>query len=291
MDIDSLRGFIAFVDTGSFTRAAKQTFRSQSAISMQMKKLESDTGKTLFKKNGRNLSLSPDGRILVSYARRILALHDQALSNFTNTLDNRPVIIGCPPDYLDSVLGPMLLLIKELNPRQQFRVLCENTIELRHMLDKGEVDLAIFTRAPESEEGYLLKHDQAVWFDNGQYYHPGLSPLPVITFEEDCKIHCAAIDSLEKTDRDYLLAGVSPSASVIKLMVEKGLGIGTMAASVLPDSFRVLNEANLPLLPAVDIVIAVTPTPHPNYSAKVVSSLSKQFMQQATAQTTHPIIL
>jgi DNA-binding transcriptional LysR family regulator len=284
MDIDSLRSFIAFVDTGSFTRAAKQTFRSQSAISMQMKKLESDTGKILFAKKGRNLALTTDGRVLVSYARRILALHDQALSNFADTKNNRPVIIGCPEDYLTSALDPLLALIKEKNPQQQFRVHCENTVLLRHMLDKGEVDLAILTRSPESEEGYLLKHDQAVWFDNGHYYHKHLSPIAVVTFEEDCKIHAATIDGLEKTEHGYLLAGVSPSASAIKLMVKQGLGIGTMPASALEKTFRIINDVALPQLPAIDIVLAVTPIPHPIFSAKVVATLSKKFMQLTANQ-------
>ena len=85
MDIDALRSFIAFVDTGSFTRAAKQTFRTQSAISMQMKKLEEETGHSLFIKEGRNLSLTDQGQELVSYARRLIALHDEAIGHFSLT--------------------------------------------------------------------------------------------------------------------------------------------------------------------------------------------------------------
>ncbi len=277
MDIDSLRSFIAFVDTGSFTRAAKQTFRSQSAISMQMKKLEQDADKKLFIKKGRNLSLTPEGRTLVGYARRILSLHDEVLGKLAAPKSNRPLIIGCPDDYVESVLPRVLELILTHNPNQTFLLHCENTVKLRTMLDQGDVDLAIFTRAPENEEGYLLRHDKAVWFHNGDDSLLANRVLPLVLFEEDCKIRCAAIDSLEKMNRDYLVVCTSPSATAIKALIKNGMGIGAIIASTLEKEFTIINDAALPSLPAVDIVLAVAPIPHPLFGASEAAQISAKF--------------
>ena len=149
MDIEALRSFIAFVDTGSFTRAAKQIHRTQSAISMQMKKLEEATGKPLFIKEGRNLGLTEHGRKLASYARRLLAIHDQALSDLKHRSDHPPLMLGCPDDYADSVLPQLIALILDAHPQQEISILCASSTRLRALLDRGELHAAILTRAPE----------------------------------------------------------------------------------------------------------------------------------------------
>ena len=274
MDIDALRSFIAFVDTGSFTRAAKQICRTQSAISMQMKKLEQEANQRLFIKKGRNLSLTTEGQVLVSYARRILALHDDVLTEFATVKNNRPLIIGCPDDYVVSVLPTIIQLIQDKTPNQKFRIHCDNTVKLRIMLDNGEIDLAIITRAPESQEGYLLQPDKAVWVYYGHKELLTRPTLPLILFEEDCKVHSAAVDGLDKINRKYSIVCISPSATAIKAIIKNGTGIGAMVASTVPDDFTIINDPSLPPLAAIDIVLAVTSTPHPHYTATEVAQLS-----------------
>lgn len=277
MDIDALRSFIAFVDTGSFTRAAKQTFRTQSAISMQMKKLEEDAGQGLFIKDGRNLILTEHGQLLVSYARRILSLHDEVLGSFSQSEALPPLIIGCPDDYAESILPKITQIILNRLPNQNIKICCDCSSQLRLKLDAGEIDLAILTRSPEIEEGYLLKHDSGVWVHGGYPELMQCDPLPLILYEADCKFHSTAIDGLEKQGRNYRLLCSSSSATAIKSLLRRRLGISAMATSSVSQGLEVADQAGMPALPSVDIVLAVAPIPHPMFSAAMASELSNSF--------------
>ncbi|MFD1383218.1 LysR family transcriptional regulator [Rhodanobacter aciditrophus] len=280
MDIDALRSFIAFVDTGSFTRAAKQTFRSQSAISMQMKKLEEDTGQPLFVKEGRNVALTERGQELVSYARRILSLHDEAVSHFKHSTHHRPLVMGCPDDYAESILPTVTALIRELLPNQAFKIVCDCSTELRLMLDAGKIDIAILTRAPDAEEGYLLKHDRGVWVYGSDPSVLEQSPLPLVLYEPDCKFHSAAIDGMEKQERDYSLMVSSSSATAIKSLLRRGIGVSAMAVSSVSHGINIVQDNHWPALPAVDIVLSVAPVPHPAFGVNLAAKISQRFLQE-----------
>lgn len=284
MDIDSLRSFIAFVDTGSFTRAAKQTFRTQSAISMQMKKLEEETGHALFVKEGRNLGLTEQGQHLVSYARRLISLHDEALGHFSTHLQHPPLTIGCPDDYAESILPSIVALVRETLPHQSIRIVCDCSTQLRLMLDQGKIDVAILTRAPDAEEGYLLKHDSGVWVkgDNLQTDEPieKQNPLSLVLYEPDCKFHSTAIDGLEKQGREYRLMCSSSSATAIKGLLCKGQGISAMARSSVSYGLSIVEDFTLPALPSVDIVLAVAPIPHPMFASHLAAEISQRFFGQ-----------
>ena len=282
MDIDALRSFVAFVDTGSFTRAAMQTYRSQSAISMQMKKLEEETGQALFSKSGRNVALTERGQELVSYARRILSLHDEAISHFKHSVQHRPLIVGCPDDYAESVLPDVVALIRQKLPQQTIKVVCDCSTQLRLMMDQGKVDVAILTRAPDAEEGYLLKHDKGVWVHGGQDMN--VTPLPLVLYEPDCKFHSAAIDGMEKQARAYTLMASSSSATAIKSILKRGIGISAMAISSVSAGLTILQDHTLPPLPAVDIVLSVAPVPHPAFGAHLAAIISTTFQQEDLAQ-------
>lgn len=283
MDIDALRSFLAYVDTGSFTRAAKQTFRTQSAISMQMKKLEEEMGQTLFAKEGRNVALTERGQELVSYARRILSLHDEALSHFKHTQHHRPLIVGCPDDYAESVLPDIVALIRQRLPSLMIKIVCDCSTQLRLMLDQGKVDVAILTRAPNAEEGYLLKHDRGVWVEGEQANLSHQSPVPLVLYEPDCKFHSSAVDGMEKMGRPYVLVSSTPSATAIKSLLRKGMGISAMALSSVTSGLKVLDDAALPALPAVDIVLAIAPVPHPAFGAHLAAMLCREFMSPVTS--------
>ena len=281
MDIDALRSFIAFVDTGSFTRAAKQIFRTQGAVSMQMKKLEEETGRCLFTKEGRNLSLTDDGRKLVSYARRILALHDEALGEFSLTADMQPLRIGCPDDYAQEIFPDLVTMLLEEYPHLPIRLLCDNSSGLRQALDQGKLDLAILTRAPDKEEGYLLRHDHGVWVHAGFPELQHQAVLPLVLYETDCKFHSSAVDGLEKQGQRFQVLCASSSATAIKSLLRRGIGIGALASSTIDAGLEPCTRSDLPTLPMVDIVLAVAPTPHPLVGTSMARKLSKKMLSQS----------
>ncbi len=275
MDIEALRSFLAFVETGSFTRAAKQINRTQSAFSAQMRKLEDEIGAPLFEKDGRNLMLSEAGIRLRSHAKNLVSFHDSALGQMQKFQAKTPLRLGCPEDYNDAVLPVVIAALKCAAPMCSIQIYSEPSVSLRQKLDSGELDGAILTRSPNSEEGYWLTADQGVWIAAPDYQINFHQPLPLALFQFDCKYHAAAIDSLTKRGVDYQLLACCNTASAQRAIVRQGLAIGAMGKlSVSPD-LRIVE--NMPPLPAVDVVLAVGAKPHPLLSDEFLKQLSDEF--------------
>ncbi|WP_020407200.1 LysR substrate-binding domain-containing protein [Hahella ganghwensis] len=292
MEIDLLRTYVAIVDTGSFTRAARQTFRTQSAVSMQMKRLESQVEKNLFRREGRMLELTEDGKQLVHHARRILAVHDEALASMQANRGSFKVRLGCPDDHARSILPELILQMRRLYPEISVSVQCASSNKLRQLMDGGEVDLAVLTRTPDSDEGYLLLQDQGVWAAaRGRQISPG-EVLPLAIYEADCKFHSAALDGLDKLQRPYQLLMTSSNASALLAMVKAGGAITAVATSTLSEEMIVLGpEHQLPPLPRVDIVLMIAGQPHPMITPAFVQELiagyqtGRQSLDQAIPET------
>ncbi|OEE67213.1 LysR family transcriptional regulator [Enterovibrio norvegicus FF-33] len=280
MDIDSLRSFLAIVDTGSFTRAAAQIHRTQSAISMQIKRLEEELGSPLFDREKRPLSLSFAGQRLVSHARRLIAGHDEALEAFKREDTSRPIRIGCPDDYAESLLPDFISTLRSRIGEQTFDVLCASSTRLRQRLDSGELDMAILTRSPDSDEGWLLKHDKGVWVCGSDTSLLHRRPLPIALFDKNCKFHSTALDGLGKFGIEVDLVAFTTSASTLHGLARANLAISAMASSSVPPDLQLIDSGSLPPLPAVDIVVVTASRSHPLITPSVISQISQAFLVQ-----------
>ncbi|EJN6826491.1 LysR family transcriptional regulator [Vibrio cidicii] len=276
MDIEALRSFLAFVETGSFTRAAKQISRTQSAFSAQMRKLEEEIGASLFIKEGRYLVLSDAGVRLTTHARNLVTQHDESLSQLQHFQDKRPLRLGCPEDYNQTVLPTLVAKLQQLQPTCSIQIYSLPSVDLRRQLDTGELDCAILTRAPDSEEGYWLTSDQGVWIASPHYQVDLHMPLTLALFQTDCKYHAAAIDGLTKRGIAFHLLACCNTASAQRALVEQGLAIGAMGR--LSAGNRVQILADMPTLPKVDIVLAVAAKPHPLLSQQLLTKLESEFV-------------
>lgn len=261
MDIDALRSFLAFVETGSFTRAAKQISRTQSALSAQMRKLEDELSVSLFEKDGRNLILSEAGLALRSHAEQLVSLHNQALKQVKRYENKRPLRLGCPEDYNDNILPNVIRVLKQAEPTCSIHVFSEPSISLRDKLDEGKLDAAIVTRAPGSEEGYWLANDKGVWISHPDFKLDKSQPLPLALFQTDCKYHAAAIDCLTKRGTPYQLLACCNTASAQRAIVRSGMAIGAMGGISVTNDLKILDD--MPPLPSVDIVLITGIEPHP----------------------------
>ena len=232
MDIDALRTFCAFVDTGSFTRAAAQICRTQSAVSMQMKKLEQDLASPLFEKQGRQLVLTHQGHQLASYAKQLIALHDEAFKQLKAGTGNLRVRIGCPDDYAHSLLPELVDALHQQFNALDLQISCAPSTELRAKLDQGMLDLVIATRSPDSEEGYLLQSSQG-WVKSPAFEINDSTPLPIALFQRDCKFHQASIEGLLKAERRFNIIACCGSAGALHGLIKQGLAIGSMALSLI----------------------------------------------------------
>jgi DNA-binding transcriptional LysR family regulator len=255
MDIDALRTFCAFVDTGSFTRAAAQICRTQSAVSMQMKKLEQDIASPLFEKQGRQLVLTHQGHQLASYAKQLIALHDEAFKQLKAGTGNLRVRIGCPDDYVHSLLPQLVCALHQQFDALDIQISCAPSSELRAKLDQGMLDLVVATRSPDSEEGYLLQSSQGVWVKSPAFEIEDSTPLPIALFQRDCKFHQASIEGLLKTERRFNIIACCGSAGALHGLIRQGLAIGSMARISMQSGVEEVSDNSLPVLPVIDIVL------------------------------------
>ncbi|PAJ75290.1 LysR family transcriptional regulator [Pseudoalteromonas sp. NBT06-2] len=278
MDIEALRSFLAFVETGSFTRAAKQVHRTQSAISMQMKKLEQNIDKSLFEKKGRLLVLSQDGQVFTGYARQLLQLHDETLNKMQTEVPSTLLRLGCPDDYAESVLPKVVKFLHQTWVNLDLQIVCTPSNRVKLMLDSGHLDIGITTRSTNSEEGYLLQSDRGIWIFNSNETAHLTIPLPIAVFQSDCRFHQAAIEGLLKQKRQFKLIACSGSASAQRGIVQQGLAIGAMA-KLSKGNLDELSCDNLPQLPTIEIVLLRSSSKNNPISEEQLISLCESYRQ------------
>ena len=256
MDTELLKTLIAIVDHGSFQRAAMQTFRTPSAISMQMKRLEEQIGAELFSKQGRDQVLTEQGQQLVHYARRILQLQENALESIKGSQQSGLLRLGCPNDYVANLLVVIMSAMEELLPSIRFQIRTGTSIELRDLMDKGEIDLALVTRAPDSDEGLTLFQDKGVWVAKKGFDWTCLSPVTLAMYESGCKFHSSAIDGFQKKGTDYQLYCVTSNLTLIEQLLMTEKAISAIASVSVSDSLEIIESDLLPTLPAVEIAFS-----------------------------------
>ena len=277
MDLDALRTFCAFVETGSFTRAAQQVCRTQSAVSMQMKKLEQELGNPLFVKQGRQLVLSTSGVHLASYAKQLLALHDEAYKQLKTGGGQTRVRLACPDDYAGTVLPKIVALLHQHIAHLDLQISCAPTYQLKAQLDQGLLDMVIATRSPNSEEGYFLQSSKGVWVKSPEFNYQAEMPLPVAIFQRDCKFHQAAVEGLLKAERQFNLIACCGSVSALTALVKANLAVGVMAEVSNTQELVTVTDSTLPPLPVIDIVLLHANHAHNPIKRELVKQIAADY--------------
>lgn len=161
LDADVLRTFVAIAEQGGFTRAGEVVNRTQSAVSMQMKRLEEDIlQRQLFERDGRQVRLTAEGQVLLGYARRILKLHGEVFNTLRMPHMVGLVRIGTPDDYAMRFLPTILSSFAQAYPLVQVEVHCDSS---KQLMLRQDLDLTIVTREPGNEVGQLLRQERLVW--------------------------------------------------------------------------------------------------------------------------------
>src|SRR6188474_990306 len=163
LDIDQLRTFIAISETGSFTKAAEVVNKTQSAVSMQMKRLEERLERPIFSRDGRASNLTEDGQRLLDYARRIVKLNVETLAAFSDAELSGRVRLGVPDDYADRYLPEIMARFSRGYPAVELSVTCEPTVELVARIAANDLDLAIITNAETNRPGDTFRREQLLW--------------------------------------------------------------------------------------------------------------------------------
>ncbi|MFI8608928.1 LysR substrate-binding domain-containing protein [Pseudomonas sp. NPDC077649] len=254
IDSELLRTFVAIVDQGGFTRAAEAVNRTQSAVSMQMKRLEEDVmQRPLFQRDGRQVSLTAEGQLLLGYARRILKLHGELLTTLREPHMVGTVRIGTPDDYVMRFMPGILSRFAQAYPMVQVELHCEPSFQL---LQRQDLDLTIVTREPGKEIGQLLRQERIVWAEAQGFSPHEQEPLPLAMFNSQCFCRSWACNALDAMEREYRIAYTSPSLSAIMAVVSAGLAITAQLQSLITPDMRIIGEAEgLPTMPSASIVL------------------------------------
>lgn len=258
IDTELLRSFVAIADHGGFTRAAEAVHRTQSAISMQMKRLEEDVlQRPLFERSGRQVSLTAEGQVLLGYARRILKLHGEVMTTLREPHMVGAVRIGTPDDYVMRFLPGILAQFAQAYPLVQVELHCEPSYQL---LQRQDMDLTIVTREPGTEIGQLLRQERFVWAEAAGYDLHEQRPIPLAMFNSGCFCRAWVCNALDAAEIDYRIAYTSPSLAALMALVGAGLAVTAQLRSLIPPQLRILGEAEgLPALPQCSIVLLRNP--------------------------------
>lgn len=244
LDLDQLQTFIAISDTGSFTRAAEEISRTQSAVSMQMRRLEERIGKPLFEKDGRTNRLTEEGERLLSYARRLMRLNRETLAAFDDGRLEGHIRIGTPDDYADRFLPEIMGRFARSNPRVEMSVICEPTVNLVEHIRRGHVDIALITHDDERSVSEVVRREPLLWVTSANHSVHQEDVIPLAVGRPTCLWRRTACETLDGMGRDYRILFTSWSATVIIAAVMSGLAISILPECALRPGMRVLGEAD-----------------------------------------------
>ncbi|HZP19560.1 MAG TPA: LysR substrate-binding domain-containing protein [Bauldia sp.] len=253
LDLDQLRTFVAIAETGSFTRAAEAVFKTQSAVSMQMRRLEERIGKPIFARDGRASKLTEEGERLLGYARRMVRLSDETLAAFDDAELTGTVRLGTPDDYADRFLPEILARFSRSNPRVEVSVICEPSLTLMELARTGDLDLAIVTHCGEGSPE-VVREEPLLWVASAAHAVEEQEILPLALSRPPCIWRTAGLDALASVGRKYRVLYTSGNSTAISAAVLAGLAVTVLAESALRPGMRVLSEAEgFPRLPACEI--------------------------------------
>jgi DNA-binding transcriptional LysR family regulator len=244
IDVDHLRTFLAIAETGSFTRAADLVHKTQSAVSMQMKRLEERVGRPIFARDGRASKLTEDGERLLDYARRIIKLNVEALAAFNDADLSGRVRLGVPDDYADRYLPEIMARFSRAYPGVEFTVTCEESIDLVKRIETDEIDLAIVTATESNRVTDTFRQERLLWVSSSRHAVHMEDVVPLALSRPSCAWRRAATQRLDSIGRAYRIAFSSGNAGAIASAVLAGLAISVSPESGLRPGMRVLTPGD-----------------------------------------------
>jgi DNA-binding transcriptional LysR family regulator len=260
LESDLMRSFLAVADTGSVTAAAGRLLRTQSAVSLQIKRLEEVLGQPLFERLARGVALTPRGEQLLPYARRVVSLLDEASIALREKPLTGPVRVGIPDEYSGTVLPRALAAFDERHEGLQVTVRCDHSEGQMRALEKDELDLAVIYDWSYVQDGEILCIDPTVWVTSITHAQHLRRPVPVgIYFRSDwCRDFAEA--SLNKQGIDWRAAWTCDLAAGFRVAVQNGLAIAPLSRSTIPAGCRELTaQDGFPIVDSARVVLRRNP--------------------------------
>jgi len=241
LEIDLLRSFAAVADTGSFTAAADLVARTQSAVSVQVKRLEEIVGRRVFERTSRSLALTPEGAKLLGYARRILELNDESVRSIAEPPVAGEIRLGITEYFVPNELPVLLARFAALYPGVHLEVKMGLSRDLREDLAQKHLD-AVIVRLAARERADALWSEPQAWVAPEGFDPARADVLPLALMRAPCVLRQHALDSMKKAKRPYKVAFTGSSMVSVQAAVAAGLGVSIVPRSSIVPGMQVLPK-------------------------------------------------
>ncbi len=256
LDSELLRTFLTVAESGSFSLAATRIFRSQSAVSLQIKQLENLLSQAVFERHARGVSLTPVGEKLRSTAEKVVGLLDESIGELRANPLQGPIRLGIPDEYGYRFLPGVIAQFARNHPLIELSVTCGCSASFPQALEDNEIDLAVHAVESPSAEMTLLRNEKIGWVTSKHHQAHLQDPLPLALFDRACWWRDRALDALNDAGKSYRVVFSSESVTGINAAVAAGVAIAVVGESSMRDNFRVLSSADgFPALPASALVL------------------------------------
>lgn len=225
LDLSVLQTLVAIADTGTVTAAADRLAYTQSTVSMQLHRLESLLEVPLHEREGRRIRFTAEGEQLIGYARKMLALNNEALDSLRQRQVSGQLSLGIPEDYA-FLLTSVLSHFSQLFPAVQLQVICGSSVRLLQQVQAGELDLAVITRQTRSPGGEVIRREPLVWAVGAEKQPSLTDPIPLALYSPGADVFReVAEQALFSAGRQWRLAYSSQSMTGLMPVVVAGLAV------------------------------------------------------------------
>ncbi|WP_334165301.1 LysR substrate-binding domain-containing protein [Phenylobacterium sp.] len=282
LDLDLVRTFVAVAEARSFTRAGERLGRTQSAVSLQIRRLEDRLGRQLLSRDPRHVTLSADGEAFLPEARRLLRLNDDIVGRLTEGDVEGEVRLGSPEDFATVHLPEILGEFAKAHPRVTLTVTCDLTLNLLDRLRDGALDLALVKREPLGPDlGVRVWRESLVWAAADPGVLDRSDAAPLVVAPSPCVYRRRAITALETAGRPWRIAYTSPSLAGQHAALRAGLGVTVLPRDMTPPDLALLGpESGLPALADAEIALMRATTAVPPAAERlagfILSSLDRR---------------
>jgi len=247
LSIDQLRSLVTIAETNSFTLAAQKLFRTQPALSLQIKRLEEQVGMSLLQRKGRTIEVTEAGQVLVDYARRILNLNEEAIAKLSLTETEGKVRIGVLEEVAIGHLVGLLTKFGRLCTKVELELVVDTSWKLSGMIKKNELCLAVANLQYANSYTTPLWEENYVWVHHEDYDFLKEDSVPIIIDSTGypCIIRDKGVEFLKALGKPWHFAFSSYSLTALKAAVQAGLGIGFIAESAVTEDMCLLESSDL----------------------------------------------
>ena len=267
LDLKLLTTFVRAAHSGTLSATAIQVGRTQSTVTMQIQRLEETLGHTLFHRSGSGVALTGHGERFLGYAERILKLHDEALSAFSDHGLRGAITFGCPEDYLIAFFPALLKSFGTIYPDIEIKVVSAPTPDLHRLLHARQIDMALVSTPIAETDGKasdIARTEQLAWVgskptlelhDFGVGTHGPTTPIPLALAASNALDHKAACDAMDAVHMPYKISYASNSLAGLIAVARSGLAISVMMQKAVPGDLYILKSP-LPPLPKLGLKVA-----------------------------------